>query len=71
MERNRDLKERELRRFQVLSLYEKEVITYLEAAEAMGVSVRQFWRLRRRYREGSGVAYVKQRLYAGMPGGEV
>jgi len=61
MERKTYLKERELRRFQVLSLYEKKTIPYQEAAEAVRVSVRQFWRLWRRYREG-GAAALAHRL---------
>jgi transposase len=61
MERKTYLKERELRRFQVLSLYEKKAIRYQEAAEALGVTVRQFWRLWRRFREG-GVDALVHRL---------
>ncbi|HUV87345.1 MAG TPA: ISNCY family transposase [bacterium] len=56
MERKTYLKERELRRFQVLSLYEKKAIRYQEAAVALGVTARQFWRLWRRYREGGADA---------------
>ena len=64
MERKTDLKERELRRFKVLSLYENKVMPYREAAEAAGVSVRQFWRLWRRYREG-GAGALAHRLRGG------
>jgi transposase len=56
MERKTYLKERELRRFQVLSLYEKKAIRYQEAAVALGVTARQFWRLWRRFREGGANA---------------
>jgi transposase len=58
MERKTYLKERELRRFQVLTLYEKKAMGYREAAEAVGVSARQFWRLWGRYREGGADALV-------------
>ena len=61
MKRKTYLKERELRRFQVLSLYEKKTIPYQEAAKALGVSVRQFWRLWRRYGEG-GAGALTHRL---------
>jgi transposase len=52
MKRKTYLKERELRRFQVLSLYEKQALKYREAAMTLGITARQFWRLWRRYREG-------------------
>jgi transposase len=61
MERKTYLKERELRRFQVLSVFEKKAIRYQEAAEALGVTVRQFWRLWGRFREG-GVEALVHRL---------
>ena len=45
-----------MRRFQVLGLYEKKAIRYQEAAEALGVTARQFWRIWQRYREGGADA---------------
>ena len=50
-----------MRRFQVLSLFEKKAIRYKEAAEALGVTARQFWRLWGRFREG-GVDALVHRL---------
>jgi transposase len=50
---------RESRRVQVLALYEDGIITSREAVEAMGISIRQFRRLLKRYREegSAGLAH--------------